>query len=135
MKREFLKQLNLDDAAVDAIMAEYGKSHRQTEQLQQRCTELEQELAQVHYTACIEQATKGLQFSSKSAKDAFVHALQQKKLPLKDESLQGYSEFLAAYRQNDPKAFADETSTAMFVRGGAGKPTDFEGGLRAAFGL
>lgn len=173
MKREFLKNLKLEngeslpDSLIEAIMSEYGKSHRNAEAMaeersslrsqlaelqtrledsearlqntrnwQDRCTELEQQLADLNYGNCIRRAAEGLKFSSKSAGEAFLSALKTRNLPVEQDQLQGFDCFLEEYRQNDPAAFAQEQETTpMFVRGGSGKLNDADHGLRAAFGL
>ena len=53
-----------------------------------------------------ERAASGEKFSSESAKRAFVTELKAKNLPVQDGRLLGYDDFLAAYKKEDPNAFA-----------------------------
>lgn len=103
---------------------------------QQKCQELEQQLLEAQYGFCVKQAADRLQFTSKSAKNAFLAALRAEKLPMQDGILQGLEEFLEAYRQNDPGAFAAGTGKQpVCIRGGSGRLNQTSDGLRAAFGL
>ena len=48
---------------------------------------------------------KGLKFTSKSAREAFVAAVKSKGLKLTDGELEGFDEFVAARKKADPDAF------------------------------
>lgn len=186
MKREFLKNLDigdgakLSDAAIDAIMAEYGKAKNASDQTIQTLTterdglrgqlsdanvtiqsykdmdidgikrkaeewerkydtdtkKLKADLEAAEYGHMVKDAASGLQFSSESARRAFVADLTAKKLPLQDGKLLGLDDFVSAYKESDPNAFAPEGRTPVVVSGGSGSPaTGFDDSLRAAFGL
>lgn len=94
-------------------------------------TETEQykaQLAERDYSDAINRAIAGkaLKFSSKSAEKAFVAALKEKKLELKDGELSGLDDFIKAQREADPEAFAPDKPAPTFARpaggGGNGKP-------------
>ena len=52
-----------------------------------------------------------LQFSSESAKKAFLSDLSAKELPLQEGKLLGFDDFVKTYQQSDPAAFAAQQST------------------------
>lgn len=73
---------------------------------------------------------KGLKFSSKSAQTAFIAALKEKQLELKDGALSGIDDFISAQKEADPEAFAPEKAPPRFATGsgsggagGHGTPT------------
>lgn len=165
MTRDFLKNLGLDDEAIDKIldenMADIGKEKRKTEaaeakttaanealsdaqgeletlkasngdiaKVQQQLSELQakydadtgdlrSQLAARDYSDAISKAIsdKGLKFSSKSAQSAFVAALKEKKLELKDGALDGLDDFIKAQRDADPDAFAPDKAPPRFATG------------------
>ncbi len=168
MTREFLKNLGLEDAAIDKIldenMQDIGKEKAKTttaqtglstanEKLttalgelealkksngdiaavQQQLSELQKKydadisdrdakLADRDYTDAITRAISGkaLKPSSKSAERAFIGALKEKKLELKDGELVGLDDFIKAYREEDPDAFAPDKPAPRFLTGGSG---------------
>ncbi len=168
MTREFLKNLGLDDAAIDNIlnenMADIGKEKAKTTTakadladaqgklsaaqselealkkaggdaaaVQQQLTELQAkydkdtgdlraQLADRDYADAIGQAItgKGLKFSSKSAERAFIAALKEKKLELKDGELTGLDDFIKAQKEADPEAFAPDKAPPRFITGSGG---------------
>lgn len=165
MTREFLKNLGLDDAAIDNIlnenMADIGKEKARTTEakadladaqgklsaaqselealkkaggdaaaVQQQLTELQAkydkdtgdlsaQLADRDYADAIGKAItgKGLKFSSKSAERAFIAALKEKKLELKDGELSGLDDFIKAQKEADPEAFAPDKAPPRFITG------------------
>lgn len=165
MKREFLKGLDLGDGvklpdgAVDAIMAEYGRSKSALEQavatltaerdgLQAQLTAANDTIkgckemdidgikAAAQYGYSVKDAAAGLKFSSDSARRAFIADLIAKKLPIQDGRLLGLDDFVAAYKETDPDAFSQEGKVPEAVRSGSGGAALSLGdSLRAAFGL
>lgn len=69
---------------------------------------------------------KGLKFSSKSAKQAFISAFKEKKLERKDGAFVGADDFLEAQKKADPEAFAPDKAPPRIVGpmggGGNGAP-------------
>lgn len=102
---------------------------------------LQQQLDDANYGFAVKEAVGGLQFTSESAKKAFVAELTAKKLPLQEGKLLGLEDFTKGYQKNDPMAFASEDpdSQPVFVKGGTGGGVGITGrmdaALRAAMGL
>lgn len=161
MTREFLKNLGLEDTAIDKIldenMSDIGKEKAKTTTaqtelataqteltalkqsngditaVQKQLTDLQAkydtdtatlnaQLAERDYTDAVTRAISGkaLKFSSKSAERAFVAALKEKKLELKDGELSGLDDFIKAQKEADPEAFAPDKAPPRFVAGGSG---------------
>lgn len=99
---------------------------KQLEDLQAKyATETEQykaQLAERDYADAITRgiAGKGLKFSSKGAERAFIAALKEKKLELKDGELSGLDDFIKAQRESDPDSFAPDKAPPRFITGGEG---------------
>lgn len=70
--------------------------------------EAEENLFALQCQMAAERQSGEVLFSSASAKKAFMAALLEKRLPLEAGQLQGFAEFEAEWRENDPAAFADE---------------------------
>lgn len=58
---------------------------------------------------------KGLKFSSKGAETAFIMALKEKGLELKDGAITGFEDFVKAQKEADPDAFMSDTPPARFA--------------------
>lgn len=101
--------------------------------------ELRQQLDDANYSFAVKEAVGGLKFSSESAKKAFVAELTDKKLPLQEGKLLGMDDYISAYKESDPKAFAEESEKMpQIVAGGTGGgpiASSRESMLRAAMGL
>lgn len=85
-------------------------------------------------------AISAVKFSSESAKKAFLSDLKAKKLPLQEDKLLGFDDYLANYKKNDPGAFAPEGGLPRMAAGTSGQPAaptaheQANAALRAAFG-
>ena len=85
-------------------------------------------------------AISGIKFSSESAKKAFLADLKAKNLPVQDDKLLGFEEYLKTYRESDPGAFAPEGGIPRVTSGTSGQPAapttneQANAALRAAFG-
>lgn len=77
---------------------------------------LRDKLADMEYSRTVETAVSGLKFTSAAAKKAFVADLTAKKLTAQDGKLLGLDDFVSAYKQNDPSAFASEVPAPQFVK-------------------
>lgn len=77
---------------------------------------LRDKLADMEYGHTVETAVAGLKFTSTAAKKAFVADLTAKKLTVQDGKLLGLDDFVNAYKQSDPSAFASESSVPQFVK-------------------
>lgn len=67
-----------------------------------------EKLAGLKYEAAAKDAVADIKFSSNSAKRAFLSDLRAKNLPLEDDKLTGFSDFLHSYKESDPDAFVSE---------------------------
>lgn len=77
---------------------------------------LRDKLADMEYGHTVEAAVAGLKFTSTAAKKAFVADLTAKKLTVQDGKLLGLDDFVNAYKQSDPSAFASESPVPQFVK-------------------
>lgn len=77
---------------------------------------LRDKLADMEYSHTVETAVAGLKFTSTAAKKAFVADLTAKKLTVQDGKLLGLDDFVNAYKQSDPSAFASESPVPQFVK-------------------
>lgn len=172
MKRDFLKNLGLEDSVIDQILDENSKdigrekqkadnnraelvdaqerlktvqaeldalkkSSGDSAEIQKKLDELQAKyetdiaerdakLADRDYFDAISKAIqeKSLKFSSKSAERAFVSALKENKLELKDGKLDGIDDFIKAQKEADPDAFAPDKPAPKIVSptGNGGAP-------------
>lgn len=170
MKREFLKNLGLEDSVIDQILDESSreigrekqkadnakdsladvqgrldaankeleelkKSGTNNAELQKKLDDLQAKydadisdrdakLADRDYSDAVSKAIqeKALKFSSKSAEKAFVSALKEKKLELKEGKFEGLDDFIKAQKEADPDAFAPDKPTPKFVGPTGGGP-------------
>lgn len=78
---------------------------------------LQGQLADRDYSDAIESAITGggLKFSSKSAKQAFVATVKEKKPELKDGKLNGFDDLVKAHKEADPEAFAPDKAPPRVV--------------------
>lgn len=99
---------------------------------------LKNQLAEAQYGFAVKDSVSGMNFTSASAKKAFIADLTAKKLPLQEGKLLGLEDFVKSYKESDPGAFASEEDGKMpvFSRGtSGGSSTNADASLRAAFGL
>lgn len=111
---------------------------RQLDELQSKydadTAQYQAQLEERDYADAIKRAISDnkVRFSSKGAERAFVAALKEKKLPIKEGSLEGFEDMLKAERENDPESFMSDKPPARFAGavGTGAKP--IEGKSRAA---
>ena len=112
---------------------------REIRSLQDEVPKLTAQLAETQYTHAAENAVKGINFTSESAKKAFCAALKDASLPFENGALTGFDAFAAEYRTADPAAFATKpdgkTPVLVMPTGNTASHTLADGALRAAFGL
>lgn len=77
---------------------------------------LRDKLSDMEYSHTVEAAASGLKFTSAAAKKAFMADLTAKKLTVQDGKLLGLDDFVNAYKQSDPSAFASENPVPQFVK-------------------
>lgn len=83
---------------------------------------LKDQLAAKEYEYSVNGAVTGLKFTSESARKAFVADLTAKKLPVQDGMLLGMEDFVKAYQETDPAAFAPEGAPIQIVKGSGKTP-------------
>ena len=113
------------------------KAAQATQDAEQKVQAMQREFA-------LKEQVASLQFSSESAKKAFLSDLSAKELPLQEGKLLGFDDFVKTYQQSDPAAFAAQQSTpppprfsasATGATSNAGTERDqANAALRAAFG-
>ena len=99
---------------------------------------LQDKLDAATYGFGVERAVSGLKFSSTAAKNQFVRDLTAKKLPLQEGKLLGLDDYVKTYKEQDPGAFAPDSTekTPVAVKGGSGGAAlGSDAAIRAAFGL
>lgn len=79
------------------------------------------QVAELQNDFAAERAVSGVQFSSDSARRAFLSDLKAKKLPLQEGKLLGFEDYLKSYKESDPGAFAPEKAAPTVTVGGKGK--------------
>lgn len=79
------------------------------------------QVAELQHDFAAERAVSGVQFSSDSAKRAFLSDLKAKKLPLQEGKLLGFDDYLKSYKESDPGAFAPEKAAPTVTVGGMGQ--------------
>ncbi len=106
---------DMDIEGIKAKASEWeGKYTTETEALKNQ-------LEETKYGYAVQDAVTGIQFSSESAKKAFVADLAAKKLPLQEGKLLGLADFQKAYQESDPAAFLREGGkTPVATRGTGG---------------
>lgn len=67
-----------------------------------------EKLAGLKYEAAAKDAIADIKFSSNSARRAFLNDLKAKNLPLENDKITGFSDFLESYKESDPDAFVSE---------------------------
>lgn len=112
-------QQKLSEAQTE--LADLKKSSGDAAGLQQQLNDLQAkydaDIADRDYSDAITRAIngKGLKFSSKSAERAFIAALKDQKLELKDGELTGMDDFIKSQKDADPDAFAPDKPTPRIV--------------------
>lgn len=108
---EALKKSNGDIAAVQKQLEELqAKYDTDTQALQNQLSERD-------YSEAMTRAVgqKELKFTSKSAERAFLTALREKKLALKEGELEGLDSFIEEQKKSDPDAFAPDKPLPRFT--------------------
>lgn len=97
--KEF-QSMNIDE--IKASAAAWQEKYAASEKAWQ------EKLAGLKYEAAAKDAIADIKFSSNSAKRAFLSDLQAKNLPLENDKLTGFSDFVNSYKESDPNAFISE---------------------------
>ena len=103
---------------------------KQLEELQTKyTTETEQyktQIADRDYMDAVNAALTDVKFSSKAARSAFVAALKENRLEVKDGTLDGFDGYLKTQKEADPDAFASDKPGPFVKPTGAGGPPAVE---------
>ena len=122
-------KLEAAQSDIDALKASNGDAAKVQQQLDELklkydtdTADLKGQISARDYSDAITRAIseKGLKFSSKSAQTAFIAALKEKQLELKDGALSGIDDFIAAQKEADPDAFAPDKPAPRFATGSGG---------------
>lgn len=97
---------SMDVASIQSA-AEEWKQKYETEK-----TERENERLVTERNHIAEKAASSLEFTSNSARKAFMNELLQKDLPLQDGALLGFDDYVETYKESDPTAFKSEEAPA-----------------------
>lgn len=106
----------LDVESIKAKAAEWESKYNADTQA------LRDQLAQTEYSFAVKEAANGLQFTSESARRAFLSDLTAQKLPLQDGKLLGMEDYVKGYQKNDPGAFQPAGELPRLVTGGGAMP-------------
>lgn len=117
-----ISQRDTDLEALKTQLAEAGQSKEKLAALQTSLDEAqekyntdkadwEKQLADQKYGYLVDEATRGLKFSSKAAKKAFRDSLMSDKLQVKDDTLLGFDDFVNVYKESDPDSFLKDDDT------------------------
>lgn len=124
---ESIKAKSEDAEAIKAVADEWKTK---AEQIQ---AEAAKKVTEADYRAAAVESIAGIQFSSNSAKKAFLEELKAKALPLENGKIMGFDDFHKAYKENDPDAFKSSETTPKFTAPSNGQAPIDE--VRAALGL
>ena len=109
------KKLEAEQERNKQLVAKYGTGEDgDIASMRTRVEKLTKTLSDRDYADAVARAIenadegKGLKFTSKSAREAFVAAVKSKGLKLTDGELEGFDEFVAARKKADPDAFKAE---------------------------
>ena len=68
----------------------------------------EEKLKQQNYSFLVKEKVNGLKFTSESAKEVFVNKIISKGLPVENDKIIGFDDYVNEYKNIDPKAFEAE---------------------------
>lgn len=88
---------------------------------EQAQAEAEAKMQKLQRSFAYREQVSGLQFSSSSAKRAFLADLEAKKLPVQEDKVLGFEEFLKSYKESDPEAFVPEKPVPTVTVPGQGR--------------
>lgn len=170
MKQEDLQSLNLSEEQLSAVLALAQIDEQTIQTLQATNSNLEVQLGKANETLegydpewktkakqaqidaenkivalqrefATKEQTASLQFSSNSAKKAFLAELLEKQLPLQDGKLLGFDDFVKQYGDSDPDAFLKSEklprfagSTIGIMGGNISEKDKANAAIRAVFG-
>lgn len=72
---------------------------------EQAQTEADAKINKIRRGYLLKEAAGGIKFSSESAKKAFLSNLEAAELPVQEDKVLGFEDFLSKYKESDPSAF------------------------------
>ena len=85
---------------------------------EQAKTDAAAQVAALEKGYALERKASGLKFSSESAKKAFLSDLEAAELPVQEDKVLGFEDFLSKYKESDPSAFLpDKPAPTITVPG------------------
>lgn len=108
-----------DIANIQQQLTEAQGSKTKMNELQQSLTDLQNQyntdktnwqakLDKQQYDFLAKETMNGIKFSSNAAKDNFYQKLIEKNLPIENQKLLGFEDYLAAIKEQDPGAFVND---------------------------
>lgn len=82
--------------------------------------EAENKILSMQRSQMVKEKSEQLKFSSESARRAFLADLEAKNLPVEDGKMLGFDDFVSAYRETDPAAFAPDRPAPTITIPGKG---------------
>lgn len=151
MKREFLRELQLEESVVDKIMAEYGKdiegykqagedAKREAEDWRMKYQTREEQVKQEREQQAFETAlSRQLQQAGAKSVKAAEALLDREKLSLEDGKISGLDEQISSLRQEFDYLFTSQEETppraAASATGGGEEQRSLFSVIRSAAGL
>lgn len=99
-----LKDAGTDKEALETLQSKFDTLSSEYETAK---TSYKQEIENQRYEFLVKEATSGLEFSSNSAKKAFLADLMDNKLTVSDGALMGFNDFVEKYKAADAGAFKE----------------------------
>lgn len=85
---------------------------------EQAQTEADAKVNKIRRGYLLKEAAGGIKFSSESAKKAFLSDLEAAELPVQEDKVLGFEDFLSKYKESDPSAFLpDKPAPTITVPG------------------
>lgn len=85
---------------------------------EQAQTEADAKINKIRRGYLLKEAAGGVKFSSESAKKAFLSDLEAAELPVQEDKVLGFEDFLSKYKESDPSAFLpDKPAPTITVPG------------------
>lgn len=102
---------------------------------EQETAELRKQLDEKDFLSAAEVELSDVMFSSKGAKKTFYDDLKKSEVKLENGSLKGFSEFLEAYKKQDPESFKIDDVPKVVYKASGGNPGDVNNDVRSIMGL
>lgn len=87
---------------------------------EQAQTEADAKINKIRRGYLLKEAAGSIKFSSESAKKAFLSDLEAAELPVQEDKVLGFEDFLSKYKESDPSAFLTDKPTPTITIPGQG---------------